>query len=264
MSEPQQSTPLRILISNDDGIAARGLRHLIDCMRLVAPDAQIVAVAPAGGCSGMSSAITVDRPIRLINHPDHNGAKMYSVTGTPVDCVKLGIHALFADGAMPHLMLSGVNHGSNSGNSNIYSGTMGAAMEACMIGIPAIGFSLLSHNPEADFSQTTPFVTRIISAVIAKGLPKGVCLNVNMPKDCTPQGIKVTKCSDGRWTEEYQQFEDPHGRKFYWLTGQYVNFAPDDPTGDNYWLERNYVTVTPIRPDQTHIESIPVIASLLD
>jgi 5'-nucleotidase len=85
-----------------------------------------------------------------------------------------------------------------------------------------------------------------------------------MPKDCTPQGIKVTKCSDGRWTEEYQQFEDPHGRKFYWLTGQYVNFAPDDPTGDNYWLERNYVTVTPIRPDQTHIESIPVIASLLD
>lgn len=252
-----------VLICNDDGVAARGLRHLIDCMRQVCPDAEIVAVAPAGGCSGMSSAITVDKPLRLVPHPDYNGAKVFAVTGTPVDCVKLGIHAAL-DGRTPALMLSGVNHGSNSGNSNIYSGTMGAAMEACMIGIPAIGFSLLSHDPAADFTQCTPFITRIIKHVMDNGLAPQVCLNVNMPKNCTPKGIRVTKCSDGRWTEEYQNYLDPHGRTFYWLTGQYINFAPDDPAGDNYWLERQYVTITPIRPDQTALDAIPALASLLD
>lgn len=251
-----------VLISNDDGIQARGLRFLIDRMRAVVPDAEIYAVAPAGHCSGMSSAITVNKPLSLIPHPDYNGAKMFAVTGTPVDCVKLGIHAALPK--YPDLMLSGVNHGSNSGNSNIYSGTMGAAMEACMIGIPSIGFSLLSHDPEADFSQTAPFVEEIISKVVANGLPKGVCLNVNMPKQCRPEGVKVTSCAEGRWTEEYADYVDPFGRKFYWLTGQYVDFKPDDPAGDNYWLKRNYITVTPIRPDQTATDAIAGIESMLN
>lgn len=258
--EPKQK-PL-ILIANDDGIGARGLRYLIDCVNAMDIDAEIYAVAPAGHCSGMSSAITCDGPLSLIAHPDYNGAKMFAVTGTPVDCVKLGLHAALP--RYPDLMLSGVNHGSNSGNSNIYSGTMGAAMEACMIGIPAIGFSLLSHLPDADFSQTGPFIRRIISAVLEQGLPKGVCLNVNMPKECTPKGIKVTACSEGRWTEEYESYKSPHGQTFYWLSGVYEDYDPENPAGDNYWLRRQYVTVTPIRPDQTAFDAIPALSSTLD
>lgn len=253
---------LLILIANDDGITARGLRHLIDCVNELGLGAEIYAVAPAGACSGMSSAITVDKPLSIIEHPDYNGAKMFAVTGTPVDCVKLGLHAALP--RYPDLMLSGVNHGSNSGNSNIYSGTMGAAMEACMIGIPAIGFSLLTHDPQADFTQTTPFIKQIISKVLEQGLPKGVCLNVNMPKNCTPKGVKVTACAEGRWTEEYQGYVSPHGRKFYWLTGEYVDFDPENPSGDNYWLRREYVTVTPIRPDQTAFDVIENMSSLFD
>lgn len=251
-----------ILISNDDGIDARGLHHLIDCVNAMHIDAEIYAVAPAGHCSGMSSAITADGPLRLIEHPDYNGARMFAVTGTPVDCVKLGLHAALP--RYPDLMLSGVNHGSNAGNSNIYSGTMGAAMEACMAGIPAIGFSLLDHHPDADFTNTTPFIQKIAALVLEKGLPKGVCLNVNMPKNCVPEGIKVTTCAPGRWTEEFKDYTSPHGQKFYWLAGDYVDFEPENPAGDTYWLKRRYVTVTPIRPDQTAFDAIPALSSLLD
>lgn len=257
-----ESKRLLILISNDDGVQAPGLRHLIDCVMSMGLDADVYAVAPAGHCSGQSSAITVDTPLRLIPHPDYNGAKVFAVTGTPVDCVKLGIHAALP--RYPDLMLSGVNHGSNSGNSNIYSGTMGAAMEACMIGIPSIGFSLLSHKSDADFSMSAPFIRSIISTVLANGLPDQVCLNVNIPAECTPKGIKVTRCSRGRWTEEYADYVDPHGRPFYLLTGVYEDQEPDNPAGDNYWLARQYVTATPIRPDQTALDALASLSALLD
>lgn len=260
--ETQSGTKPLVLIANDDGIDARGLRHLIDCVRAELPHAEIYAVAPAGHCSGMSSAITCDSPLSIIDRPDHNGARMFAVTGTPVDCVKLAIHAIVP--RTPDLMLSGINHGSNSGNSNIYSGTMGAAMEACMIGIPAIGFSLLSHDPDADFSATTPHVRRVIASVMANGLPDGVCLNVNMPTTPVINGIKVTECAAGRWTEEYTDYSSPHGKKFYWLTGVYVDFDPENPAGDNYWLKRGYVTATPIRPDQTARDAIAPLSALLD
>lgn len=251
-----------VLISNDDGIQANGLRFLIDRMRAVAPEAEIYAVAPDGPRSGQSSAITVNSPLSIISHPDYNGARMLSVTGSPVDCVKLAMHAILP--ARPDLMLSGVNHGSNSGNSNIYSGTMGAAMEACMIGLPAIGFSLLDYSADANFAPCGPLMEKIIRKVIADGLPEGICLNVNMPAGVEPKGIKVTTCGQGRWTEEYADYQDPFGRKFYWLTGKYVDLAPDDPSGDNYWLRRDYITITPIRPDQTATDAILTLKSSFD
>lgn len=250
---------MKVLIANDDGIQARGLRFLIDRMRTVMPGAEIYAVAPAGHCSGMSSCITFDKPLTITPMGEYNGAGMYAVNGSPVDCVKLGIHAVV--GGLPDLMLSGVNHGSNSGNSNIYSGTMGAAMEACMAGVPSIGFSLLTHDPMADFTPTTTFVEMIIADVLAHGLPKDVCLNVNMPNGCKPKGVKVTRCAPGRWTEEYQQYLNPHGGKFYWLTGDYIEFEPDNADGDNYWLNRQYITITPIRPDQTAFDAINALKS---
>ncbi|MDE7407239.1 MAG: 5'/3'-nucleotidase SurE, partial [Muribaculaceae bacterium] len=163
------------MISNDDGVGAKGLRHLIDCISAMNIGARIIAVAPKEHNSGMSSAITVDRPLHIVRQPDYNGAEIYYVDGTPVDCVKLGMHAV-----MPHtpdLMLSGINHGSNAGNSLIYSGTMGAAMEACMIGIPAIGYSLLDHHADADFSYTDKLIRRITAKVLKDGLPPQTCLN---------------------------------------------------------------------------------------
>ena len=238
-----------ILISNDDGIQASGLRFLIDRMRAVAPEAEIYAVAPDGPRSGQSSAITVNSPLSIIPHPDYNGARMLSVTGTPVDCVKLAMHAILP--AAPDLMLSGVNHGSNSGNSNIYSGTMGAAMEACMIGINAIGFSLLDFRPDADFTPCGPAMEQIISRVIESGLPEGVCLNVNMPAGVQPKGIKVTTCGKGRWTEEYADYQDPFGRKFYWLTGHLINLEPEATDTDLYVLEHKIVSVVPCALDRT-------------
>lgn len=252
-----------ILISNDDGVQAPGLRHLIDCVLSLGIGAEVVAVAPATHQSGKSSAITSDAPLRIIPCPDYRGARVFAVTGTPVDSIKLGIYAALG-GRIPSLVLSGVNHGTNSGNSNIYSGTMGAAMEGCMTGIPSVGFSLLDWRADADFSASTPFIQTIIRMVLRQGLPDQVCLNVNIPAHCEPKGIKVTRCARGRWTEEYKEYTDPHGGKFFMLTGVYKDDEPDNPDTDNYWLARQYVTVTPIRPDQTAVDAIPAISTLLD
>ncbi|MDE6650710.1 MAG: 5'/3'-nucleotidase SurE, partial [Muribaculaceae bacterium] len=145
----------------------------------------------------------------------------------------------------------------------IYSGTMGAAMEACMVGIPAIGFSLLHHSIAADFSQTTPYIIDFTKKVLESGLPQQVCLNVNIPAKCVPKGFKVVKAATGYWTEEYKEYKDPSGKPFYWLTGRFVNSEPDNDETDEYWLDREYVTVVPVQPDQTCSAVIPQISSLL-
>lgn len=249
-----------IFISNDDSVNAPGLRHLIDC---VADMGDVIAVAPAQPHSGMSSAITVDAPLRLKHVYDHGGTPVYSVSGTPVDCVKLASHTVFAE-RRPDIMLSGINHGSNSGNSVLYSGTMGAAMEACMNGILAIGFSLLHHSLDADFSKTTPFVREITAKVIRNGLPDGVCLNVNFPAKCDIRGVKVTRAARGYWSEEYTDYTDPHGKPFYWLTGRFVNLEPDDPATDEYWLARQYASIVPVRVDQSAIDLTGLMGAIFN
>lgn len=251
------SRPL-ILISNDDGIQAPGLHRLVDC---VIPFADVVVAAPDGPCSGKSAAMTVNAPLRINEHPDYNGAVMRSVSGTPVDCVKIAMHNILT--RRPDLMLSGINHGSNAGNSIIYSGTMGAAMEACMIGIPAIGYSLLSHAMDADFSETLPYIVQITKAVLDNGMPHDVCLNVNFPAKCKIEGLKVVRAADSHWTEEYRRYEDPHGRPFYWLTGHIVNEEPDNPDTDLYWLDRNHATVVPARANRNAVDAIPFMKDIL-
>lgn len=247
-----------ILITNDDGIHASGIEHLI---RIAATLGDVVVAAPAAPQSAKSSALTVNAPLEIAEHPSIDGAKVYSITGTPVDCVKLAIHALLD--RKPDLLLSGINHGSNAAVNNIYSGTMGATMEGCIIGIPSIGYSLLNHSPNADFTPLTPFITEITKSVLANGLPEGVCLNVNFPKGCVPEGVKVVRAARGRWTEEYADYASPHGKPFYWLTGKFHNEEPDNPETDEYWLARNYGTIVPIRPDQTAADKIDAIKSIL-
>lgn len=163
----------------------------------------------------------------------------------------------------PDLVLSGINHGSNAAVNNIYSGTMGAAMEGCVLGIPSIGYSLLSHAADADFGLLDPFIEEITSRVIEGGLPDGICLNVNFPAHCTPLGMKVVRAARGYWTEEYADYATPHGTPFYWLTGKFHNEEPDNPETDEYWLARQYGSIVPIRPDQTASDRIGDISALL-
>lgn len=248
-----------ILISNDDGVRAKGLHHLIACVRDMG---DVYVVAPDEPRSGQSSAMTVNTPLRINEHPEYTDARVFSVTGTPVDCVKLAMHHILP--RRPDLMLSGINHGSNAGNSIIYSGTMGAVMEACMVGIPAIGYSLLHHSLEADFSECSRFIREITAAVIAGGLPHDVCLNVNFPAKVKIEGCKVVRAARSHWTEEYKRYEDPHGKPFYWLTGHIVNEEPDDAGTDLYWLDRNYATIVPSHPDQNDVAAIPAIKKMLD
>ncbi len=247
-----------ILITNDDGIEAKGIHHLADC---VADMGDIYVVAPRHPHSGQSSAFTVNAPLHITEHEAYNSARMFSVTGTPVDCVKLSMHHILP--RRPDLLLSGVNHGSNAGNSIIYSGTMGAAFEGCMQGIPSVGYSLLHHSLKADFTECTPHIVHITRRVLAQGLPEGVCLNVNFPAKVKIEGMKVVRAAKSHWTEEYQEYLDPHGKPFFWLTGRIVNEEIGNPDTDLYWLDHNFATIVPARADQNATDAIPVIQKSL-
>ena len=230
-----------ILISNDDSINAPGLHFLVECVREYG---EIYVVAPDEPKSGQSSSLSFNSPLRIIEHPSAvEGVHLFSVTGTPVDCVKLAMHNIVP--RRPDLVLAGINHGANSGNSVIYSGTMGAVFEGCMDGIPSIGYSLLHHSMSADFSECVPYIKEITSRVLAQGLPAGVCLNVNFPAKVKIEGLKTVRAARSHWTEEYKEYIDPHGKPFYWLTGKQINEEPGNQETDLYWLEHNYATCVP-------------------
>lgn len=258
MDSSDASRPL-IFITNDDSISASGLRYLIDSVMSMG---DIVVMAPDSPQSGKSSAITVDAPIRIFAHADRGSARMYSASGTPVDCVKLGNHTLLH--RKPDLLLSGINHGSNSACNLLYSGTMGAVIEGALLGIPSIGFSLLDHSPEADFSYCGNLITNVVGKVIANGLPSQICLNINIPAHCKPHGIKVTRGAMGYWTDEYTAVIAPDGKTEYRLSGRFVNEEPDNPDTDNYWLDRGYATIVPVHPDQSYIPAISPLKDLFE
>ncbi|MBR5332988.1 MAG: 5'/3'-nucleotidase SurE [Muribaculaceae bacterium] len=251
-----ENKPL-ILIVNDDGINARGVHYLADAVKEMG---EVYIVAPDAAQSGQSSAMSMKSPLRITQYPERNGIKIFSVNGTPVDCVKLALHTIVP--RRPDLLLSGINHGSNAGNNIIYSGTMGAVLETCMLGIPSIGYSYLSHSPEADFTNTLPFVQSITRNVIEKGLPKDICLNVNFPKG-EIKGAKVVRAARGFWTEEYTDYLDPQGKPFYMLTGNFKNEEPEAVDTDYYWLDRGYASIVPARPDQSALDMMIEINDLL-
>lgn len=248
-----------ILISNDDSVNAPGLHFLVDCVKELG---DVWVVAPDEPKSGQSSSMTFNAPLRITEHEGYEGARLFSVSGTPVDCVKLAMHNILP--RRPDLVLAGINHGSNAGNSVIYSGTMGAVFEGCMNGIPSIGYSLLHHSMKADFSECVPYVKGLTAKVLDIGLPLGVCLNVNFPAKVRIEGMKVVRAARSHWTEEYQQYTDPHGKPFYWLTGKQINEEPDNPETDLYWLERNHATCVPCTALQNAPEAdITTVSDLL-
>jgi 5'-nucleotidase len=241
------------LVSNDDGIHARGLHYLIEMMK---PFGDVVVVAPENHQSGMSHSISILKPIRANLVRDEAGLTVYSVPGTPVDCVKLAINKLLP--RKPDIMVSGINHGSNSAISVIYSGTMGAAIEACLYGIPSIGFSVLNHSPDANFDLVAEQGHKLIDVVLNKGLPNAVALNVNFPNIPKSEfnGFKVCRQTRGVWQEDFDQRTDPYGMKYYWLTGTFKNFEPDAHDTDEYALSRNYASVVPVHADLTATQAL--------
>jgi 5'-nucleotidase len=244
-----------ILITNDDGIHAPGLRKLIEIAR---DFGDVAVVAPDKPQSGMSHAITVSSPLRLYKMEEGDGYVEYSCNGTPVDAVKLGEQVVLGD--KPTLVLSGINHGSNASVNIIYSGTMAAVIEATIDGIPAIGFSLNDYSRNADFNAVDDYVRTIIRNVLDNGLPAGICLNVNLPAVPKKEikGIKVCRQASGRWAEVFDERLDPHNRRYFWLTGVFED-GDTSPDTDSWALANNYVAVVPVHYDLTAHKAIEEI-----
>jgi 5'-nucleotidase len=244
-----------ILITNDDGIDAKGIDALAEAMR---PLGKIIVIAPKDPQSGMSQAITVKHPLRVKKISVH-GYDRYAVNGTPTDCVKLGFNQILNQ--KPDLLVSGINHGSNSSTSIMYSGTLGAALEGCVNGIPSIGFSLISFDADADFSAAITYSRQIAAMVLQKGLPARVGLNVNIPyvNEDKIKGIKICRQTMGYWQEEFERRTDPAGRDYYWLTGQFFNHEPNASDTDEWALKNNYVAVVPFRTDMTCYATLEII-----
>jgi len=242
-----------ILVTNDDGVEAKGLKSLIEMVREFG---KVIVVAPEESQSGMSHAITTKLPIRGRTVKKEEGLEIYSWSGTPVDCVKLALHQLL--GRKPDILVSGINHGSNASVSVVYSGTMAAAIEGGINKITSIGFSLLDYSADADFETAGIYVKRIIEKVFMNGIAEGICLNVNIPvgKENELKGIKVCRQTDGYWQEEFEKRIDPGKREYYWLTGYFSNSEPLADDTDEWALQNKFVSVVPIRIDFTSYSRI--------
>jgi 5'-nucleotidase len=235
-----------IFVTNDDGVQAPGINLLIEGIRSLG---EIVVIAPDGARSGMSSAITASQPICLNVVKKEDGLTLYSCSGTPVDCVKLGLNELLD--RKPDLLLAGINHGSNAAICVVYSGTIGATIEGCICGIPSIGISLCDHSPEADFTQAVKYGKIVAEKVLKEGLEKGVCFNLNVPKRKEVKGLKVCSQTKGYWAKEFQVSQDPSGNTVYWLTGEFINEDPENEQSDEWALNHGYAALVPLQIDFT-------------
>lgn len=246
-----------ILVCNDDGITSRGIFNLITVMKELG---DVIVVAPDSPQSGMGHAITVGDTLRLTESTLFEGVRAYECSGTPADCVKMARHHVLKGSRQPDIVVSGINHGSNTSISVLYSGTMSAAIEGAIEGVPAIGFSLCDFSHKADFSHTHDVIRKITQQVLTKSLPKGVALNVNIPpKRNEPlKGIRVCRQANAKWVEDFDHRKDPHGRSYFWMTGNFVNFDKGEDN-DEWAIANNYVSVVPCQFDLTAHQAIPVL-----
>ncbi len=237
-----------ILVTNDDGITAPGIRSLVEAVKDLG---KVVVVAPDKPQSGMGHAITIGQPLRLNAVNEFEDIEAYQCTGTPVDCVKLAVDKVLH--RKPDLCLSGINHGANHSINVIYSGTMSAAVEAAIESIPSIGFSLLDYSIEADFGPAKKYARILVKLMLAHKQDKHTVLNVNIPAvpDELIKGIKICRQAYAKYEEDFLERADPNGRKYYWLTGKFVNFDKGTDT-DEWALKNNYVSVVPVQFDLTN------------
>ncbi|MFM1932110.1 MAG: hypothetical protein RL226_1413 [Bacteroidota bacterium] len=251
----EQNRPL-ILVTNDDGIFAKGIQTLVEEMVKIG---EVWVVAPDSPQSGMGHAVTINDILRLREVKyDIPGVRAFSTSGTPVDCVKLAIYRVL--NRKPDLLVSGINHGANGSINVIYSGTMSAAVEGAVESIPSIGFSLLDHAYDADFEACRKFVALISKEVLKNGLPKGTCLNVNIPKLPSDEirGVKICRQAAGYWEDAFELRQDPNGKDYYWMTGAFTN--PDKGEDTDQWaLENGFVSIVPTQFDLTAHHTIGIL-----
>ena len=251
MSKNNKKSKPTILITNDDGITAPGIRNLVEAVRDLG---KVIVVAPDKAQSGMGHAITINHPLRMHKVDMFEGIESWQTNGTPVDCVKLAVDKILH--GKPDLCLSGINHGANHSINVIYSGTMSAAMEASIESIPSIGFSLLDYSVEADFAPSRFYVRKIVATLLAQAkLDKHLLLNVNIPAAPLEliKGVKICRQAYAKYEEDFEERKDPHGKKYFWLTGEFVNFDKGKDT-DVWALQHNYVSVVPVQFDLTHYQ----------
>ncbi len=249
-----KTTKPTILVVNDDGITAPGIKALLEVMQEIG---HVIVVAPDSPQSGMGHAITIGKPLRLDKVDLYEGVEMYKCSGTPVDCVKLAVNVIFK-GKKPDLCVSGINHGLNNSINVLYSGTMSAAVEGAIESIPSIGFSLDDYTQEADFSAAKKYIRQIAEQVLNHGLPQATLLNVNFPNTKDLKGIKICRQANAKWAEEFDERLDPQKRKYYWLTGVFqVNDQGEDT--DVWALEHDYVSVVPVQFDMTAHHAIGIL-----
>jgi len=245
-----------ILIVNDDGITAPGIKVLIEEMQKIG---EVTVVAPDSPQSGMGHAITIGKPLRIDEVHLYPNVKMYKCSGTPVDCVKLAVNRIFK-GKLPDICVSGINHGLNNSINILYSGTMSAAVEGAIEAIPSIGFSYDDFAHDADFEQCRPFVGAITREVLKNGLQKGTLLNVNFPNVDQIKGIKICRQANAKWAEEFEERTDPYNRNYYWLTGVFKSDDQGEDT-DVWALKNGFASIVPVQFDMTAHHAIPELNS---
>ena len=237
-----------LLISNDDGYQAKGIRQLVE---MVSEYGDVIICAPDEARSGFSCAFSATTPLRLHLRENHDGVQVWSCNGTPVDCVKMALAELCP--RKPDMVIGGINHGDNASVNTHYSGTMGVTLEGCMKYIPSVAFSLCDHRDDADFEPLCPFVKIITEKILTEGLPKGVCLNVNFPllEEGDFRGVRVCRMAHGTWGSEVTKCHHPRGYDYWWMVGHYQNDEPEAEDTDNWALTHGYVAITPTRIDVT-------------
>jgi 5'-nucleotidase len=247
-----------ILVTNDDSVNAKGIQSLV---KIASKSGRVVVVAPDKPQSGMGHAITINDPIRMNRVEMFGEVEAYSTTGTPVDCVKLAIYEIL--GQKPDLVLSGINHGENSSTNVLYSGTMSAAIEGAMEGLPSIGFSLANYAHDADFMQYEEYISRIIEHVLEKGMPKHTCFNVNIPnvQNDSIQGIKFCTQAHAFWADRFDRRMDQFGRPYFWLTGEFGEVNPKVDS-DLHALANAFISIVPTQFDLTNYAAYADLKSL--
>lgn len=238
-----------ILVSNDDGITSKGIRHLVTWMKELG---EVIVVAPDRPQSGMGHAITIHEPLKYHRTEIFEQVEAYECSGTPADCIKLAKNHLLKNRRSPDLVVSGINHGSNASVSVLYSGTMSAAIEAALEGLPAIGFSLCDYDFDAYFDHCYEHVIDIAWKTLTHGIPSGISLNVNFPKYNGEKirGMKICRQARAKWQENFDERKDPYGRRYLWLTGEFINYDHGEDT-DIWAIKQYYTSIVPTTFDMT-------------
>lgn len=235
-----------LLISNDDGVTARGIQFLIETLH---PLADLLVVAPDSPRSGQGCAFTPTQPLTIRLLRQEEGLRVYSCSGTPVDCVKVAVNELLE--RQPDLVIGGINHGDNSSVNSHYSGTMGVASEGALQGYPSIAFSLCNHSSDADFTPLRQYIVNLVFKTIAMGMPPFTCLNVNFPNRHKFEGVKVCRMAKSRWTDETVRRQHPYGSDYFWLVGECRELEPEATDTDRWALAHGFVAITPTTLDNT-------------